>query len=262
MLTEFETIIYEKKHRVAWVTLNRPEVLNARNDQLRRELIQALKQARDDEEVSVIVITGAGDKAFCAGADISEFLELTPAEWLRRRYAGESDYLYIRQIPKPVVAMVNGYAFGGGFELAMACDIVIASENARFSQREIRVGVIPGGGGTQVLPRLIGEKRAKEIVFTGKDISAKEALELGLVNKVVPREKLREAVEEFVNILLKQSPIILGLAKLAINRSLETTLMAGLASETDLFSLCLSTEDQKEGAKAFFEKRKPEYKGR
>lgn len=261
-MKELEVIIYEKRDHVAWVTLNRPEVLNARNEQLREELLQALKQAAADEDVYVIVITGTGNKAFCAGADIREFEKLTPTEWLRRRYGAESDLVYIRKIPKPVIAMVNGYALGGGFELAMACDVVIASDNARFGHREVGVGIIPGGGGTQLLPRLIGEKKTKELIFTGMDISAEEALQLGLVNKVVPKEKLREAVEQFIAILLKQSPLILGLAKLAINRSFETAFSVGLACEIDLFSLCLGTEDQKEGVHAFLEKRQPSYKGR
>ncbi len=258
----FTSIIYEKSEHVAWITLNRPEVMNARNEKLRKELVEALINARDDDEIYVIVITGAGDKAFCAGADISEFTTLQPMDWIKKRYGWESDLKYIREIPKPVIAMVNGYAIGGGFELAMACDIVIASEDAVFAQRELRVGVIPGGGGTQVLPRIIGEKRAKELIFTGKSITAKEAYEIGIVNMVVPKKQLKEATEEFVKVLLKQSPVILQLAKIAINRSMETSLYAGLLSETDLFSLCFSTEDQKEGAKAFLERRKPHYKGR
>ncbi len=255
------TVLYEREGHVAWITLNRPQAMNARNNTLRRELVRALKGARDDDEVYVMVITGVGDKAFCAGADISEFTTLKPAGWLKKRYGTESDLRYIREIPKPVIAMVNGYAIGGGFELAMACDIVIASEDALFAQREIRVGVIPGGGGTQILPRLVGEKRAKELVFTGRSITAKEAYELGVVNRVVPKERLREATKEFIGHLLKQSPLILQLAKVAINRSLETDFFAGLLSETDLFSLCFSTADQKEGARAFIEKQTPKYKG-
>jgi enoyl-CoA hydratase/carnithine racemase len=167
-----------------------------------------------------------------------------------------------REIPKPIIAMVNGLALGAGCELAMACDIIIASETAKFGQPEIRVGLIPGGGGTQVLPRLVGEKKAKELVFTGDMITAEEALRIGLVNRVVPKERLREAVEEFVGALAKRSPIILKLAKLAVNKSLETPLSAGLAYESDLCALCFGTEDLKEGAKAFAEKRTPNYKGK
>jgi enoyl-CoA hydratase len=158
--------------------------------------------------------------------------------------------------------MVNGLALGGGCELVLAADIAIASEKAQFGQPEIRVGVIPGAGGTQVLPRVIGEKRAKELIFTGRSITAAEALQIGLVNQVVPAENLKEATEDFVAVLLRRSPVILKIAKLAVNRALETTLGSGLACERDFFALCFGTEDQKEGAKAFLEKREPKYKGR
>ncbi len=257
---KFEAIIYEKKENVAWITLNRPEVLNAQNDTLRSELIIALEQARDDGEVHLVVLTGSGDRAFSAGADISEFPFRTPVDVIGRRKGIKSPYELIRQIPKPVIAMVNGFALGGGCELAMACDVIIASENARFGQPEINVGVIPGGGGTQILPRLVGEKKAKELIFTGEFISAEEALRLGLVNKVVPREKLMEAVEELLSKLKSKSPVILKFAKLAVNKSLETALSVGITDEEDLFAMCFGTEDQKEGAQAFLEKRKPQYK--
>lgn len=259
---KFEAIIYEKKENVAWITLNRPEVLNAQNDTLRSELIFALEQARDDNEVYLVVLTGAGDRAFSAGADISEFAFWTPIDVIRKRKGTKTPYELIRQIPKPFIAMVNGLALGGGCELTMACDIIIAAENARFGQPEITVGVIPGGGGTQILPRLVGEKKAKELIFTGDFISAEEALRLGLVNKVVPKEKLGEAVEELISKLKSKSPAILRFAKLAVNKSLETALSVGIADEGDLFAMCFGTEDQKEGAQAFLEKRKPQYKGK
>ncbi len=168
----------------------------------------------------------------------------------------------LREIPKPAIAMVNGLALGGGCELAMACDIIIASENAQFGQPEINVGVIPGAGGTQVLPRLVGEKKAKEMVFTGAFISAQEALALGLVNKVVPQEKLRDTVLEMARAMLRHSPVILKLCKLAINKSLDVPLSIGMDYERDLFAMAFGTEDQKEGSKAFLEKRKPQYKGK
>jgi len=260
-MSNFENIIYEKKGHVAWITLNRPEVMNAQSMQLRRELVQVLEMTRLDDEIYVVVITGAGDKAFSAGADISEFPKLYPADQIKRR-GEQTPYEFIRQMPKPVIAMVNGFALGGGCELALACDIVIASENAQFGQPEIRVGVIPGAGGTQILTRLIGEKKAKELVFTGRAISAEEAVRLGAANQVVPKEKLRETVEKLVDTLLKRSPIILKLAKMSVNKALETTLSTGLAYEKDLFAMCFGTEDQKEGARAFLEKRDPVYKGR
>jgi enoyl-CoA hydratase len=260
-MMELKNIIFEKKDFLAWITLNRPEVRNAQNDAVRAEITWALENSRDDDNVRIIIITGAGDKAFSAGADISEFPKRTPADILRGKGIKRMTDL-LREIPKPAIAMVNGLALGGGCELAMACDIIVASENAMFGQPEINVGVIPGAGGTQVLPRLVGEKKAKELVFTGSFIAAQEALALGLINKVVPQEKLREAVMEMAKAILRHSPIILKLCKLAINKSLDVPLTVGMDYERDLFAMCFGTEDQKEGSKAFLEKRKPEYKGR
>ena len=261
-MSRFQTILYEKKNNVVWITLNRPEKLNAQNSTLRAELSQALEDSRDDESVTVIVITGAGDRAFSAGADIEGLLDSTPIRALETHVKAARPRVLIREMPKPVIALVNGLAVGAGLELAMTCDIVIASDNAQFGVPEIKVGLIPGGSGTQILPRLIGEKRAKELIFTGQSISANTAYQLGMVNKVVPPEKLREAGEEFINELLKRSPVMLKLAKLAVNKSLEVGLSAGIAWEEAFWSLCFSTEDQKEGAKAFLEKRKPVYKGK
>ena len=259
---ELETIIYEKRENVAWITLNRPEVLNAQNDTMRTELSQVLEETRDDDEVYIIVLTGAGDRAFCAGGDISMFPTWTMIDVSKKFTAIKRPGELVRYIPKPVIAMVNGLALGGGCELAMACDIIIASDKARFGQPEINVGVIPGAGGTQILPRLVGEKKAKELIFTGDFISANEALRFGLVNKVVPKDGLREAVEEFVKRLKNKSPAILRFAKIAVNMAFEMPLSVGIKSETDLFAMCFGTEDQKEGARAFLEKRSPDYKGR
>ncbi len=258
---KFQTLIYEKKENVVWITLNRPEVHNAQNETMVTELVGALEEARDDDEVHVIVLTGAGDRAFSAGADISIFRSRTPLDVIKSVKLSKT-YELIREIPKPVIAMVNGFALGGGCELAMACDMIVASDNARFAQPEINIGVMPGAGGTQILPRLVGEKKAKELIFTGDPISAEEALRLGLVNKVVPKEKLRESTEELTSKLKSKSAAILRFAKMAINRSLETPLSVGMASEGDLFALRFGTEDQKEGARAFLEKGRPSYKGR
>jgi enoyl-CoA hydratase/carnithine racemase len=258
---ELKNILFEKKDFLSWITLNRPEVRNAQNDTLRAEVIWALEDSRDDDNVRIIIITGAGDKAFSAGADISEFPKRMPADILRGKGIKRMTDL-VREIPKPAIAMVNGLALGGGCELAMACDIIIASENAQFGQPEINIGIIPGAGGTQILPRLVGEKKAKEMVFTGGFIPAQEALALRLINRVVPQEKLRETVMEMAKAILRHSPIILKLCKLAINKSLDVPLTVGLDYERDLFAICFGTEDQKEGSKAFLEKRKPEYKGR
>lgn len=263
--SRFEMIIYEKKGHVAWITLNRPEARNAQSPSLRAELVRALELGRDDEEVWVMVITGAGEKAFSAGGDVVDFPQ-NPVDFMEKigmQVKGKKRPIeVVREIPKPIIAMVNGLAVGGGCELAIACDIIIASDDARFGQPEIKVGLIPGGGGTQVLPRLVGEKKAKELVFTGNIISAEEALRIGLINRVVPKEKLREATEQFVNSLLEKSPLILKFAKMAINRSLETSLSAGLAYESDLCAICFSTEDIKEAGRAFVEKRAPRYKGK
>lgn len=257
-----QTIIYEKRDNVAWVTFNRPDALNAQNDTFRAELKDVLAEASGDELVRVIVLTGAGEKAFCAGADVNEFAEWTSNDVIKKFKGTKRHYDMLREMPQPVIAMVNGLAVGGGCELALACDIIVASEDARFGQLELRVGVIPGGGGTQVLPRLIGEKKAKELIFTSAMLSAQEAMTLGMINRVVPKKNLRAEVESLIKEIKTQSPAILRLAKLAVNKSLETSLSAGLSSELDYFALCFATEDQKEGAAAFLEKRKPDYTGK
>lgn len=261
-MCDYRYLIYEIVENIAWITLNRVESYNALNSALRSELVNALDTSRDDNNVNVIVITGAGEKAFCAGADIHEISNLSTADYINRNYGHFNSVSYAREIPKPVIAMVNGVAVGGGCELVMACDIAIASETAQFGQPEIRVGLIPGAGGTQILPRLVGEKKAKELVFTGNLISAVTALQIGIVNSVVPLSELKNTTRELANKIAHQSPLILKLAKAAINRSMETTLSAGLALERDLFITCFGTLDQKEGARAFAEKRPPKYTGK
>jgi enoyl-CoA hydratase/carnithine racemase len=261
MAENYEFIIYEKADRVAWITLNRPEAMNAQSDGLRMELVDALENASVDEDVFVVVITGSGEKAFSAGADVAQYVTRVPSYVVSQKYITRPFEL-IRNMTKPVVCMVNGLALGAGCELMISCDIIIAADDVKLGQTEVRVGLIPGGGGTQVLPRLVGEKKAKELIFTGRMISAEEAMRLGIINQVVPREQLREATQKMVDELLRNSPAIIGLAKIAINRSLEIPLQAGMSYERDLFALAFSYEDQKEGAKAFLEKRKPAYKGR
>ena len=260
-MKELETILYEKKDRVAWITMNRPKALNAQSALMRREVAEAMQAAGVDEEISVVVITGAGDRAFSAGADISEFVRQYPSDYMQT-WGEITPYEIIRNIPKPVIAAVNGIALGGGCEMAMACDIIVASENAVFGQPEVNVGVIPGGGGTQVLPRLIGEKRAKELIFTGRSINAQEAYRLGLVNRVVPPDKLVETVNGLAHDMLKHSTVILKLAKTAVNKSLDVPLSVGMGCERELFAMCFGTEDQKEGSGSFLQKRKPQYKGK
>lgn len=262
----FERILYEKKGHAAWITINRPEKRNAQDPLTRTEISRAFEMGADDDDVYVMVITGAG-KAFCAGGDIVNFPQ-NPIEFMEQiglQYNGKNSSRPIekaRAVPKPIIAMVNGLALGAGMELAMACDLIVASDNAKFGQPEIKVGLIPGGGGTQVLPRIIGEKKAKELVFTGDLITAEEAERIGLINRVVPQDKLLETVEALVDNLLEKSPVALRFAKMSMNKTLEIPLSSGLAYESDLCSICFGTEDLKEGAKAFAEKRKPVFKGR
>jgi len=215
-----------------------------------------------DDKVHVIVITGAGEKAFCAGADINMFTKWNTADAIASIKSEKREVQNVRELIKPVIAMVNGLALGGGCELALACDIIVASEKARFGLPEVSVGVIPGGGGTQVLPRLVGEKKAKELILTGDLISAEEALSLGMINKVVSHDQLRDAVEKIAEKIKAKSSVILELAKIAVNKSLDTPLSVGVESEKELFAMCFGTDDQKEGARAFLEKRKPDYKGK
>lgn len=263
MAGDFETIIYEKREGVAWITINRPEVRNAMNSKVRTELKEALKKAEADPEVKAVVITGAGGN-FAAGADLREFAELSPEEmknWLDQ-YGIQTVAEIITKMGKPVVAAVDGFCLGGGLELAMACDMIIATDRARFGQPEIRVGLIPGGGGTQRLPRLVGPHKAKEYIFTGNIIDASEAERIGLVNMVVPPEQLTEAVEKLLKRIVDKSPIMLKLAKEAVNAALELPLSKGLEYEKELFLKCWATEDRLEGVRAFLEKRKPVFKGR
>ncbi|MEM2103741.1 MAG: enoyl-CoA hydratase/isomerase family protein [Candidatus Bathyarchaeia archaeon] len=264
MSSEFKRIIYEKREGVAWITLNSPERYNALDYEMRKELKTVLEEAGKDAGIIAVVIKGSG-KAFSAGGDVRAFAEMKPIEALELiKEVGTAFVLgkIIREMPKPVIAAVNGYCLGAGFELAQSCDIIFASEDAVFGQPEISVGLIPGGGGTQRLPRLVGEKKAKEIILTGDRISAKDMAELGLINRVVPADQLMNVVNEFIEKIRSKSPIVVAAAKEAVNASLETSLSEGFKYEAQLFAQLFSTEDQKEGAKAFLEKRKPVWKGK
>lgn len=263
-MAEFKKVICEKKDGVAWITLNNPERYNALDNEMRKELKLALEDAGRDNDVRVVVIRGSG-KAFSAGADLRAFMEYGPLEIQEVIKEFGTSFVIgkiIREMPKPVIAAVHGFCLGGGFELAQSCDIIFATEDSVFGQPEVNVGLIPGGGGTQRLPRFIGEKKAKELIFTGDRLSAKEMAALGLVNKVVPADQLMDAVNEFISKVKEKSPLIIAAAKEAINESLELSLSEGLKYEAKLFTQLFSTEDQKEGAKAFIEKRKPSWKGR
>jgi len=257
----YETILVERRERVAIVTINRPEKRNALNIQTRSEGVAVLDELNADYSVRVVVFTGAGDKAFIAGADIAEFADRT-AITQREVMLERSLFNAIDTFPKPVIAMINGYCLGGGCELALACDIRIASEKASLGQPEINLGIIPGGGGTQRLTRLVGEGKAMEMILTGEIIDAQTAFTLGLVNHVVPADQLETKTIAIANRIAEKSPIALRLAKEAVKLASRSNLDEGLRREVDLFALCFSTEDKDEGVKAFLEKRKPEFKGK
>jgi enoyl-CoA hydratase len=261
MSQSYETLLVERRERVAIITINRPEKRNALNIQTRAEGAAVLEELRDDESVGVVVFTGAGDKAFVAGADIGEFAGRT-ALTQRDVMLGRSLFTAIDSFPKPVIAMVNGYCLGGGCELALACDLRIASETASFGQPEINLGIIPGGGGTQRLTRLVGEGKAMELILTGDIIDAKTAFSIGLVNMVVPAADLAAKTMEIAGRISEKSPIALRMAKEAVKIASRSNLDEGLRREVDLFALCFSSEDKDEGVKAFLEKRKPSFKGK
>jgi enoyl-CoA hydratase len=257
----YETILVERRERVAIITINRPEKRNALNIQTRAEGAAVLDELRADDDVRVVVFTGAGDKAFIAGADIAEFADRT-AITQREVMLERGLFNAVDSFPKPVIAMVNGYCLGGGCELALACDIRVASEKASFGQPEINLGIIPGGGGTQRLTRLLGEGKAMEMILSGEIINAEEAFRIGLVNHVVPSDQLEAKTMEIANRIAEKSPIALRLAKEAVKLASRSNLDEGLRREVDLFALCFSSEDKDEGVRAFLEKRKADFKGK
>ncbi len=261
MPESFETLRLDRQGRVAIITISRPDKRNALNIKTREEGAALLDQLREDDSVGVVVFTGAGDKAFIAGADIGEFAGRT-AITQREVMTSRSLFTAIDTFPKPVIAMINGYCLGGGCELALACDIRIASEKASFGQPEINLGIIPGGGGTQRLTRLVGEGKAMEMILTGEIIDARTAFAIGLVNHVVPADELQAKTLEMANRIAEKSPIALQLAKEAVKLASKSNLDEGLRREVDLFALCFSTEDKNEGVSAFLEKRKPAFKGK
>jgi enoyl-CoA hydratase len=256
-----EMILEEREGRVAILTINRPDKMNALNEQVRDEMLRALAVIADDGGVGVVVITGAGEKSFIAGADIGEFAGRTPFD---QRHAMRSPRIFdiMAAFPKPVVAMINGFCLGGGCELAMSCDLRIASEKARFGQPEINLGLIPGGGGTQRMPRLVGLGHAMRLVLTGDMIGAAEAKEIGLVEMVVAHDELRARTLELAAKIASKSPLTVRVAKEAVRASQRLAIEDGIAYERDLFCLCFSTADKEEGVRAFLDKRPAAWQGR
>jgi enoyl-CoA hydratase/carnithine racemase len=257
-----ENVLCEKRNGIAYITLNRPKVLNALNTGAWKDLRTAFEDAREDAAVRGVILTGAGNKAFIAGADINDLARVSAVEADQSSRGGQGVLDLIENLGKPVIAAVNGFALGGGCETAMACTIRIASETAKFGQPEVTLGVIPGGGGTQRMPRLIGKGRALQLILSGEIIDAHEAYRIGLVNEVVSPEALISRCEAILKRILANAPLAVRYSLEAVNRGMETSQAEGLALEASLFGLCASTEDKKEGTSAFLAKRPPQFLGR
>jgi enoyl-CoA hydratase len=258
---EYRNIIFQIKEGIATITFNRPEVLNALNEACLTEFSYAIDVIDGDEDVRVLILTGAGEKSFVAGADITEFLKFNVLKAKMFSENGHRIVNKLQDLPIPVIAAVNGFALGGGCEMVLACDFIYASENAMFGLPEINLGIIPGFGGTQRLPRLIGKNRAKEMIFTGKMIPAAEAYAIGLVNKVCPQDQLMNEVLKIAGIIVSKGKVSLRAAKQAINSGMDVDLKTGCRIESDAFAICLTSPDAMEGTQAFLEKRKARFKG-
>jgi len=258
----YKNLLFEAKNKIAYVTINRPDKLNALNSETFAELLDVFKKINEDSGVIGAILTGSGEKAFVAGADIAELAEKTPVTAKEFALRSEVVLCYIERMMKPVIAAVNGFALGGGCELSMACHMRVASESAKFGQPEVNLGLIAGNGGTQRLPRLIGKGRAIELLCTGDMISAEEAYRIGLANKVTKKEDLIPACEKILNTIAGKAPVAVKLSLEAVQSGMEMTLSEGLNFEANLFGLVFSTDDMKEGTKAFIEKRKANFQGR
>jgi enoyl-CoA hydratase/carnithine racemase len=261
-VSRLENVLYEEKGAIAYVTLNRPKVLNALNQKTWEDLRAAFEDARDHAAIRGVILTGAGDKAFIAGADISELSQVTAVEAEKSSSYGQDVLNLVENLGKPVIAAVNGFALGGGCETAMACTIRVAVDSAKFGQPEVRLGVIPGGGGTQRLPRLVGKGRALQLILSGEMITAQEAYRIGLVNEVVPSADLLPRAEAILNQIFKNAPIAVTYALEAVNKGSETSGAEGLSLEASLFGICAGTEDKKEGTQAFLQKRPAKFQGK
>jgi enoyl-CoA hydratase len=260
-MEEYNNVLYRVEDSIAFITINRPKALNALNTETLRELDRAVSQAGAADDVKVIIITGEG-RAFVAGADIAQMRDLTVQEGRNMTILGQEVFTRIENLDKPVIAAVNGFALGGGCELAMACDIRVASDKAKFGQPEVNLGIIPGYGGTQRLPRLVGKGTAKYLIFTGEMIPAEEAFRIGLADKVVPAEELMSSVISIAKVIMSKAPISIKMAKHAINNGLNVDLKSGIAYEAEAYTTTFSTEDRIEGMSAFLEKRPAGFKNK
>ena len=259
---EWKTLLLEKKEHFCWIKLNRPEALNALNTQMARDLIAALQEVTLDRDIWVVGLTTTTDRAFGVGADLKERKSMSTEEILNQRALFVRIPAALRALPQPFIAGVKGFALGGGFEMALLADLIIAGDNAQFGLPEVRVGLIPGNGGTQTLPRVIGKMRAKEMIFTGKRISAPEALAMGIVNKVVPVDKVEEAGIDLGKEICASSPVAVRQAKRSIDLGMEVDLNTALQVEIEAYNVNVATEDRQEGIQAFNEKRPPRWKNR
>lgn len=258
----YKYLLLEKEDGIGILYINRPEAMNALNTGVLEEIIQAAGDISRDDEIQVLIITGAGDKSFVAGADIKEMHGLTAVEGRKFGYIGQAAFRAIEKLEKPVIAAVNGFALGGGCELAMAADIRLASDKAKFGQPEVGLGITPGFGGTQRLPRLVGEGRAMELILTANTINVEEAYRIGLVNHIYPAENLLDEARKMARKIMSNAPLAVKYSKSAINKGLQTDIDTGMAIEADLFGICFSTEDQKAGMGAFLNKEKASFKAR
>jgi enoyl-CoA hydratase/carnithine racemase len=257
-----ENVLYEKRGAIAYVTLNRPKVLNALKQAVFAELKSAFEDARNDASIRGVILTGSGDKTFAAGADIAEMSNYTGIEAGEATRRAQEVTEIIENLGKPVIAAVNGFALGGGCELSMACTIRLAVEGAKFGQPEVKIGIMPGAGGTQRLPRLVGKGRALQLILTGEVISAQEAYRIGLVNEIVPSSNLIPRAEAILNQIISNAPLGVKFSIEAVNKGLEASVSEGLLLEASLFAVCAGSEDKKEGTSAFLAKRAPQFQGR
>ncbi|MDA3897903.1 MAG: enoyl-CoA hydratase-related protein [Desulfobacteraceae bacterium] len=255
----YNNILFDITDNIATVTINRPKSLNALNAEVLNEIFQVVESIAANEKIRVLILTGSGEKAFVAGADITELSELNALAAKSFAANGHKTMAALQGLTIPVIAAVNGFALGGGLELALSCDFIYASENAKFGLPEITLGLIPGFGGTQRLSRIIGKNRAKEMIFTGKMISAREASQIGFVNLVIPADELMESVTKTAKGITSKGKVSLNMAKQTINQGLDVDLATGCKMEIDAFALCVASEDAQEGTRAFLEKRKPTF---